>query len=100
MAYWLLKTEPEEFSWDAQVKRGKNGEVGPPVHDDLFAREFTADRRNRLWLADITEHATAKAKLDVYAMKTRSSIASSATASLRMSGSMTSTARPTSMPKR
>ena len=22
MAYWLLKTEPEEFSWDDQVKRG------------------------------------------------------------------------------
>ena len=26
MAYWLLKTEPETFSWDDQVKRGGNGE--------------------------------------------------------------------------
>lgn len=26
MAYWLLKTEPESFSWDDQVKRGKKGE--------------------------------------------------------------------------
>src|ERR1700754_2081401 len=26
MAYWLLKTEPEEFSWDMQVKRGAKGE--------------------------------------------------------------------------
>ena len=26
MAYWLLKTEPEEFSWDDQVKRGVKGE--------------------------------------------------------------------------
>ena len=26
MAYWLLKTEPEEFSWDDQVKRGAKGE--------------------------------------------------------------------------
>ena len=26
MAYWLLKTEPEEFSWDDQVKRGQKGE--------------------------------------------------------------------------
>ncbi len=26
MAYWLMKTEPEEFSWDDQVKRGANGE--------------------------------------------------------------------------
>src|ERR1041384_6411787 len=25
MAYWLLKTEPEEFSWDGQVKRGAQG---------------------------------------------------------------------------
>ena len=26
MAYWLLKTEPETFSWDDQVKRGAKGE--------------------------------------------------------------------------
>ena len=26
MSYWLLKTEPEEFSWDDQVKRGAKGE--------------------------------------------------------------------------
>jgi predicted RNA-binding protein with PUA-like domain len=26
MAYWLLKTEPEEFSWADQVKRGATGE--------------------------------------------------------------------------
>ena len=26
MAHWLLKTEPETFSWDDQVKRGKKGE--------------------------------------------------------------------------
>jgi predicted RNA-binding protein with PUA-like domain len=25
MAYWLVKSEPQEFSWDAQVKAGKNG---------------------------------------------------------------------------
>jgi predicted RNA-binding protein with PUA-like domain len=25
MAYWLVKTEPEEFSWDQQVKAGKKG---------------------------------------------------------------------------
>ncbi len=28
MAYWLLKTEPEEFSWDDAVKRGAKGEPG------------------------------------------------------------------------
>ena len=36
MAYWLLKTEPEEFSWDDQVKRGTKGEAWTGV------RNFTA----------------------------------------------------------
>jgi putative transposase len=40
-------------------RRGKNGKKpGPPVHDDLVRRDFTADAPNRLWLADITEHKT------------------------------------------
>jgi len=26
MAHWLLKTEPETFSWDDQLKRGSKGE--------------------------------------------------------------------------
>jgi predicted RNA-binding protein with PUA-like domain len=38
MAYWLLKTEPEEFSWDDQVKKGAKGEVWSGV------RNFTARR--------------------------------------------------------
>jgi predicted RNA-binding protein with PUA-like domain len=38
MAYWLLKTEPEEFSWDDQVKRGAKGETWSGV------RNFTARR--------------------------------------------------------
>lgn len=25
MAFWLVKSEPEEFSWDSQVKAGKKG---------------------------------------------------------------------------
>ncbi|HTS40100.1 MAG TPA: EVE domain-containing protein [Xanthobacteraceae bacterium] len=33
MAYWLLKTEPEEFSWDDQVKRGAKGEVWSGVRN-------------------------------------------------------------------
>jgi predicted RNA-binding protein with PUA-like domain len=36
MAYWLLKTEPEEYSWDDQVKRGPKGEAWTGV------RNFTA----------------------------------------------------------
>jgi predicted RNA-binding protein with PUA-like domain len=38
MAYWLLKTEPEEFSWADQVKRGGKGEAWSGV------RNFTARR--------------------------------------------------------
>jgi predicted RNA-binding protein with PUA-like domain len=36
MAYWLLKTEPDVFSWDEQVKRGAKGEPWTGV------RNFTA----------------------------------------------------------
>jgi predicted RNA-binding protein with PUA-like domain len=36
MAYWLLKTEPETFSWDDQMKRGAKGEPWTGV------RNFTA----------------------------------------------------------
>lgn len=41
-------------------KRGKNGKrPGPPVHDDLVKRDFSAEDTNELWLTDITEHWTA-----------------------------------------
>ena len=33
MAYWLLKTEPEEFSWDDQVKSGAKGEAWTGVRN-------------------------------------------------------------------
>jgi len=38
MAYWLLKTEPDEYSWNDQVKRGSKGEAWTGV------RNFTARR--------------------------------------------------------
>lgn len=38
MAYWLMKSEPEEFSWDDQVKSGVKGEAWSGV------RNFTARR--------------------------------------------------------
>lgn len=50
-------------------KRGKNGRVGPPVHDDLVERDFTADAPNQLWLTDITEHRTDESKLYLCAIK-------------------------------
>ena len=51
-------------------KSGKNGKrSGPPVHDDLVKRAFSAKAPNQLWLADITEHSTAEGKLYLCAVK-------------------------------
>jgi predicted RNA-binding protein with PUA-like domain len=33
MAYWLLKTEPDTFSWDHQVKKGAKGEAWTGVRN-------------------------------------------------------------------
>jgi putative transposase len=50
-------------------KRGTGRTPGPPVHDDLVERQFTAERPNLLWLTDITEHPTAEGKLYLCAVK-------------------------------
>jgi putative transposase len=50
-------------------KRGLSRKPGPPVHDDLVRREFTAAEPNQLWLTDITEHPTAEGKLYLCAIK-------------------------------
>ena len=51
-------------------KRGKNGrKSGPPAHDDLVKRDFTATGPNQLCLTDITEHWTDEDKLYECAVK-------------------------------
>jgi transposase InsO family protein len=58
-------------------KRGRSKKPGPPVHDDLVERDFTAAGPNQLWLTDITwghlplagEHHTAEGKLYLCAVK-------------------------------
>ena len=50
-------------------KRGLNRKAGPPVHDDLVARQFTAAGCGRTWLTDITEHPTSEGKLYLCAFK-------------------------------
>jgi predicted RNA-binding protein with PUA-like domain len=40
MAYWLLKTEPEEFSWNDQVARGKKGEPWNGVRNFIARRHL------------------------------------------------------------
>ncbi len=50
-------------------KRGLHRRSGPPVHDDLVRRQFSAQRPDRLWLTDITEHWTDEGKLYLCAIK-------------------------------
>lgn len=44
-------------------KKGRSLKAGPPVHDDLVQREFSATEPDKLWLTDITEHWTNEGKL-------------------------------------
>lgn len=52
-------------------KRGRGGKrPGPPVHDDLVCRQFSAEGPDQVWLPDITEHWTvADGKLYLCAIK-------------------------------
>ena len=60
----------QQHLWSAHAKkRGLTRKPGPPVHDDLVERTFTADEVDRLWLTDITEHPTAEGKLYLCAIK-------------------------------
>lgn len=56
--------------WSVFAKRkGLSRKAGPPVHDDLVQRRFRADRRDQVWLTDITEHHTGEGKLYLCAVK-------------------------------
>jgi len=56
--------------WSVFAKRrGLSRKAGPPVHDDLVTRQFTATRPDRVWLTDITEHPTSEGKLYLCAIK-------------------------------
>ncbi|RCS95999.1 hypothetical protein CIK61_08380 [Brevibacterium aurantiacum] len=67
-AWWICR---DNQWWSVfGKKRGKNGKrPGPPVHDDLVKRDFSADDVNELWLTDITEHWTDEGKLYLCAIK-------------------------------
>ncbi|WP_276401460.1 IS3 family transposase [Kocuria marina] len=66
---WRICRDNQWFSVFGK-KRGKNGKrPGPPIHDDLLKRDFTADDVNELWLTDITEHLTDEGKLYLCAIK-------------------------------
>nr|WP_192582791.1 DDE-type integrase/transposase/recombinase [Streptomyces triticiradicis] len=71
MADWTAWRICRDNRWRSVFgkKRGRTKRAGPPVHDDLVRRDFTATGPNRLWLADITEHATGEGKLYLCAVK-------------------------------
>jgi putative transposase len=50
-------------------RRGLGRKAGPPVHDDLVRRQFSASQPDQTWLTDITEHPTAQGKLYLCAIK-------------------------------
>ncbi len=65
---WRLCSQQGIWSVFAK-KKGLSKKAGPPVHDDLVGRDFTAERPNALWLTDITEHRTDEGKLYCCAIK-------------------------------
>lgn len=44
MAHWLLKTEPDDFSWDEMLARGKKGEAWTGVRNSQ-ARNFIKEMK-------------------------------------------------------
>ncbi len=66
---WRIASSNGWWSAFGKPRRGKGRRVGPPVHDDLVSRNFTAQRANQLWLTDITEHNTGEGKLYLCAIK-------------------------------
>ncbi|MFJ2610537.1 IS3 family transposase [Streptomyces sp. NPDC087425] len=65
---WRICSMQQIFSLHAK-KKGRSRKAGPPVHDDLVRRDFTADAPNTKWLTDITEHPTGEGKLYLCAVK-------------------------------
>jgi len=45
MAYWLMKTEPDEFSWELQVKRGAKGEPWTGVRNFAARKHLQAMKK-------------------------------------------------------
>ena len=59
---WRLCSE--QRIWASFVKKSRSGKKpGPPVHDELVKREFSAEAIDQIWFTDITEHRTAEGKL-------------------------------------
>lgn len=66
---WKICSQNRWWSAFGKKKARSGKKAGPPVHDDLVQRNFTADAPNELWLGDITEHWTREGKLYLCAIK-------------------------------
>jgi transposase InsO family protein len=71
---WRLCSE--QRIWSSFVKKSRSGKKpGPPVHDDLVQRDFSANAINQKWFTDITEHNTDEGKvylcslMDAYSLR-------------------------------
>ena len=45
MAYWLLKTEPDAYSWDDQVKKGAKGDAWTGVRNFAARKNLQAMKK-------------------------------------------------------
>gem|GEM_PF-2148983 len=63
----VWKTCRDNAWWSSfgKKKSSKRSKPGPPAHDDLVRRVFTAEEPNQLWLTDITEHPTVELTRDL-----------------------------------
>jgi putative transposase len=66
---WKICAANGWWSVFGRKKARKTAKVTTPAHNDLVRRQFHAEVPNQLWLADITEHATAEGKLYLCAVK-------------------------------
>jgi putative transposase len=66
---WRLCRGQGVASAISRRKKGTGTRLGPPVHDDLLQRDFSAEAPNSVWLTDITEHHTGEGKLYLCAIK-------------------------------
>jgi predicted RNA-binding protein with PUA-like domain len=48
MAYWLLKTEPDSYSWDDQVKKGAKGDAWTGVRNFRAREHLNAMKKGDL----------------------------------------------------
>ena len=66
---WRICRDNRWWSVFGKPKARKASKPGPPAHDDLVRRNFTADAPNTVWVADLTEHRTGEGKLYLCAIK-------------------------------